>query len=85
MLMYPEIQRKAQAEVDRVVGRDRLPDFSDEPSLPYVTALVKEVLRSVCYMTSGIPACMFTTLVSDGDRLLPSVGGPLVPLPWLRD
>ena len=47
MLLYPEIQRKAQAEVDRVVGRDRLPEFSDEPALPYVTALVKEVLRSV--------------------------------------
>ncbi|KAI0758757.1 cytochrome P450 [Fomes fomentarius] len=45
MLMYPEIQRKAQAEVDRVIGRDRLPNFSDEPSLPYVAALVKEVLR----------------------------------------
>ena len=44
MLLYPEIQRKAQAEVDRVVGRDRLPEFSDEPSLPYITALVKEVL-----------------------------------------
>ncbi len=47
MVLYPEIQRKAQAEVDRVIGRDRLPDFSDEPSIPYVTALVKEVLRSV--------------------------------------
>ncbi|TFK81327.1 cytochrome P450 [Polyporus arcularius HHB13444] len=45
MVLYPEIQRKAQAEVDRVIGRDRLPDFSDEPSIPYVTALVKEVLR----------------------------------------
>ncbi|CDO75710.1 hypothetical protein BN946_scf184493.g8 [Trametes cinnabarina] len=45
MLMYPEIQCKAQAEVDRVVGRDCLPDFSDEPALPYVSALVKEVLR----------------------------------------
>lgn len=45
MLLYPEIQSKAQAEVDRVIGKDRLPDFSDEPSLPYVTALVKEVLR----------------------------------------
>ena len=49
MLLYPEIQRKAQAEVDRVIGRGRLPDFSDEPSLPYVTELVKEVLRSVSF------------------------------------
>ncbi|KAJ6570523.1 cytochrome P450 monooxygenase [Mycena vulgaris] len=45
MIVYPDIQRKAQAELDAVVGRDRLPDFSDESSLPYCTALVKEVLR----------------------------------------
>ena len=45
MVMYPDIQRKAQAEVDRVVGRDRLPDFSDQPSLPYIEAIVRETLR----------------------------------------
>lgn len=44
MLCFPETQRKAQQELDRVlVGR--LPDFSDEPDLPYISALVKEVLR----------------------------------------
>jgi hypothetical protein len=45
MICYPEIQDKAQAELDRVVGRSQLPDFSDEPSLPYISALVKESLR----------------------------------------
>ena len=45
MTMYPEIQRKAQEELDSVVGTDRLPDFSDEPSLPYTSAVMKEVLR----------------------------------------
>ncbi|KAH9941412.1 cytochrome P450 [Amylocystis lapponica] len=45
MLLYPEVQRKVQEEIDRVVGLDRLPEFSDEQSLPYVTAVVKEVLR----------------------------------------
>lgn len=45
MLCYPEIQDRAQAELDRVVGRNQLPDFSDEPSLPFVSALVKESLR----------------------------------------
>lgn len=43
MLLYPEAQRTAQAELDSVIGTDRLPDFTDE--LPYVTALIKEVLR----------------------------------------
>ena len=45
MICYPEIQDKAQAELDRVVGKGQLPDFSDEPSLPYISALVKESLR----------------------------------------
>ncbi|KAJ7241641.1 cytochrome P450 [Mycena rebaudengoi] len=45
MLAYPEVQYKAQAELDSVIGMGNLPDFPDEASLPYVTALVKEVLR----------------------------------------
>ena len=32
---YPQIQKRAQEELDRVVGRDRLPTVEDEPSLPY--------------------------------------------------
>ena len=47
MLLHPEVQAKARAELDRVVGCDRLPDFQDQLSLPYVTAVVKEVLRYV--------------------------------------
>ncbi|KAH8112313.1 cytochrome P450 [Phellopilus nigrolimitatus] len=42
---YPEIQKKAQEELDRVVGRDRLPTIEDEKDLPYCHAIVKEVER----------------------------------------
>ena len=45
MAMHPDVQRKAQAEIDAVVGQDRLPDFSDRAKLPYVNAIVKETLR----------------------------------------
>lgn len=45
MAMYPEVQRKAQAELDAVIGAERLPEFIDRPSLPYVNALVKETMR----------------------------------------
>ena len=45
MVLHPEVQVKAQAEIDNVIGRDRLPTFEDRPNLPYVDALVKEVLR----------------------------------------
>lgn len=45
MVTHPEIQAKAQAEIDRVVGVDRLPGFEDRQSLPYVDAIYREVLR----------------------------------------
>nr|BAK09445.1 cytochrome P450 [Postia placenta] len=45
MTLHPEIQRKAQAEVDHVIGLDRLPKVSDRPRLPYVEGLIKEAFR----------------------------------------
>ena len=45
MILHPEAQKKAQEEIDRVVGRDRLPSFRDYEHLPYVRAMVKEVMR----------------------------------------
>ena len=45
MVLYPEVQKKAQAELDAVVGPNRLPDFEDRPSLPYINAIVKESMR----------------------------------------
>jgi cytochrome P450 len=45
LALYPEVQKKAQAEIDAVVGPHRLPDFEDRPSLPYINAIVKESMR----------------------------------------
>ncbi|KAF9457428.1 cytochrome P450 [Collybia nuda] len=45
MAMYPEIQRRGQAEIDSVVGPNRLPSFQDRQSLPYINAMVKETMR----------------------------------------
>ena len=42
---YPEVQRKAQAQIDAVIGRGRLPDFEDRERLPYVEAVLKELFR----------------------------------------
>ncbi|KAJ3532195.1 hypothetical protein NMY22_g7843 [Coprinellus aureogranulatus] len=42
---HPEVQKKAQAELDTVVGPDRLPLVADRPNLPYVHAVVKELGR----------------------------------------
>ena len=45
MVTWPEVQRKAQTEIDSVVGEDRVPDFSDYESLPYVASVIKEAHR----------------------------------------
>ncbi|KPM41882.1 O-methylsterigmatocystin oxidoreductase [Neonectria ditissima] len=45
MVLFPAVQKKAQQEIDTVVGTNRLPQFGDRDSLPYVNALVKETIR----------------------------------------
>jgi hypothetical protein len=45
MLCHPDKQAKVQAELDKVVGHGRLPDYSDEPSLPYLSAALRESFR----------------------------------------
>ena len=45
MAQHPEIQKRAQEELDRVIGSNRLPLVSDRDDLPYVNAVAKEVLR----------------------------------------
>lgn len=44
MVAFPEVVSKAQKELDAVVG-ERIPQFEDMPNLPYIRAMVKEVLR----------------------------------------
>ncbi|KAF9442110.1 cytochrome P450 [Macrolepiota fuliginosa MF-IS2] len=44
---HPHVQQKAHEELDRVVGRDRLPTIEDQQDLPYIRAIIKEVER--CY------------------------------------
>ena len=55
MTLFPEVQRKAQEEIDRVIGTDRLPTFEDREDLPYVDAVVKEVLRWHPVAPMGVP------------------------------
>lgn len=45
MTLFPVAARKAQEELDRVIGSQRMPGFEDEQQLPYIRALIKEVLR----------------------------------------
>ncbi|KAJ7184629.1 cytochrome P450 [Mycena filopes] len=55
MSLYPDVQAKAQAEIDKVIGNNRLPALSDRPDLPYVDAVCKEALRWHVVAPIGIP------------------------------
>ncbi|PCH43251.1 cytochrome P450 [Wolfiporia cocos MD-104 SS10] len=55
MVLHPEVLKKAQEEIDQVVGAERLPDFPDREKLPYVECVVKEVYRWICPLPLGIP------------------------------
>ncbi|KAG5645608.1 hypothetical protein DXG03_005746 [Asterophora parasitica] len=45
MVNFPEAQKRAQAEIDEVIGNERLPNFEDRACLPYVEALFRELFR----------------------------------------
>ncbi|KAG6918162.1 hypothetical protein DXG01_016147 [Tephrocybe rancida] len=45
MVVSYEAQKKAQDEIDSIVGNKRLPDFSDRESMPYLEAVFREVMR----------------------------------------
>ena len=77
MLQNPEVQKKAQAELDRVVGNHRLVDYDDQASLPYFAAMMKEVLRyALSYYR--IRLVTYYIALTDGDQSLLLVCGYLV-------
>ena len=53
MVLYPEAQRKAQQELDRVLRHGQLPNFGDRENLPYTECVVQEVLRYVVLSSAG--------------------------------
>ncbi|KAG2354665.1 cytochrome P450 [Suillus spraguei] len=66
MVLYPEVQVKAHAEIDRVVGRDRLPCFDDRPLLPYVEAILRKTLRWYPVVPLGIANATTTSDIYKG-------------------
>ncbi|KAH7928189.1 cytochrome P450 [Leucogyrophana mollusca] len=66
MVLYPEVQTRAQAEIDAVVGKDRLPDFSDRPLLPYVDAVLRETQRWGALVPLAVPHAAISDVVYEG-------------------
>ncbi|KAI0643184.1 cytochrome P450 [Trametes meyenii] len=80
MSQYPEVQKKAQAELDTVVGRDRLPDHSDREALVYVNAVIKESLR----WHVVVPLCLPHRTIEDNifEGYFIPAGTMLIPNTW---
>ena len=77
MATHLEVQRIAQKEIDRVVGNDRLPDFADRASLPYVEAVYHEVLRHSPPLPLGIAHSLMEDDVYEG-YFLPKGNSPFL-------
>ncbi|KII84582.1 hypothetical protein PLICRDRAFT_117752, partial [Plicaturopsis crispa FD-325 SS-3] len=80
MLLYPEVQAKAQKELDEVVGHGNLPNFSHQDSLPYVDAIIKESLRWKPVAPQGIPHVLTTEDAYEGYRI--PAGTIVLPNEW---
>ncbi|SJK99774.1 related to cytochrome P450 CYP2 subfamily [Armillaria ostoyae] len=66
MMLYPDVQKKAQSELDSVLGGDRLPTFDDRDDLPYVNALCKELVRFYPVAPIAIPHATLEDDVFEG-------------------
>ena len=80
MSLHQDIQRKVQAELDSVVGPDRLPTHEDRRALPYVNAIVKESLRWQNVLPLGVHHLTTADMVYDG-YFIPE-GTMLFPNTW---
>lgn len=80
MAKFPNIQRQAQEELDRVVGITRLPTFEDRKNLPYINALVKETLRWWPIAPMGFPHTATEDIEYNGLHI--PKGSTLLPAVW---
>lgn len=80
MIKFPHVQRKAQEEIDRVIGTDRLPNFEDRDKLPYIDALVKEAMRWWPISPMGFPHTATDDIEYNGLHI--PKGAFLLPAVW---
>ncbi|KAF9223380.1 cytochrome P450 [Gyrodon lividus] len=66
MVLDPNVQTRAQQEIDRVVGSERLPNFDDRPNLPYIEAVYLETLRWGATVPLGLPHVTTTSDIYAG-------------------
>ena len=71
MILNPDVQMKAQLELDSVIGADRLPVINDREDLPYLRSVVAEVYR----FAPAVPLCMsmFISMFDTHSEITPGV------------
>ena len=80
MALFPEVQRKAQEEIDAIIGGCRFPTIEDRKNLPYIDALVKETLR----WHPIVPLCVPHAVAQDNtyDNFFIPKGSVVIPNIW---
>ncbi|KAL0576517.1 hypothetical protein V5O48_005462 [Marasmius crinis-equi] len=77
MVLHPDVQARAQRELDEVVGPSRLPDFDDRGKMPFIEAILAETLRWHPAAPLAIPHRSLNDDVYEG-YLIPA-GATIVP------
>ena len=55
LLLHPHVRLRARAEIDTVIGRERFPTSDDRENLPYIGAMIKEIIRWNAIVPVGLP------------------------------
>lgn len=69
MILNPLVQKRAQEEIDRVIGHERLPDIADKDALPYVRSVITEIMRWYPVLPLGL-----ALYVTEDHRLIYPLG-----------
>ena len=80
MVLFPDVQKKAQDEIDHIVGGNRLPSFGDKSSLPYISRIVLECLRWNPVTPLGVAHCLTEDDEYNGYRI--PKGSTILPNIW---
>jgi cytochrome P450 len=80
MSIWPDVQIKAREELDRVVGKARLPEMTDRDDLPYINAIVQEAFRWHTVAPMGNPHTAKTEDIYEGYRI--PKGAMIIPAIW---
>ncbi|KAL2062818.1 hypothetical protein VTL71DRAFT_5890 [Oculimacula yallundae] len=69
VLTQPNVQQTAHTELDAIVGKYRSPTFADQANLPYIDAIIKEILRWRPSSAFGIPHATTEKDIYSGYRI----------------